>query len=210
MSKKKRSNKKPLVKRNGFMLVALLAVMILIVSIVTMSYSWYEPAVKKGTGMSYSADVVVRSNHCTITGTKAAATENAKELSAKTGELVYDTDVTSEVTVPANQIWYFRTTIKNADSAPTNISLYLKSLPTKVGGASPSASFAEFGFGVAVPSNSYRKYTTAQNDFYIVRNAYIYGADSEEGSDVLNVDWFIKTGSASISFNPADLYLNYN
>ena len=54
MSKKntKKAKAKAAITRKGIILISLLAVMILIVSIVTFSYSWFEPQTLSGKGLS--------------------------------------------------------------------------------------------------------------------------------------------------------------
>lgn len=206
MSKSKKRTKKGISKRNGITLIILLAVMILIVNIVTLSYSWYEPGVKTGTGMSYVSDVQVRSEKCAIIGT-FPATENAiSDASLRTGNLVYNTDDLSNAittaSVPANRIYYFRTVIANNDeTASSNISLYLKDFP------------ANASLGVAYPSNSYHSYSAAAQDVNIVRNAHIFGNMNDDYSK-LTIDWFVKTGdtAVTVNFNPTnnEIYISYN
>ena len=178
--------------RNGIILIALLAVMILIVSLITMSYSWFSPEVKKGTGMVYQADLSVRSENCTIVGTyKDTGTNGVKNYSAAVG---------STETVSANGIRYFKTVIDNADPNATNVSLYATSLPS-----------GTYGLGVAYPSNSYHKYSSGGSDVYIIRNAHIEGVSEGENGEI-SVEWFIKAGSSdiTINFSTLNLYLMYN
>ncbi|MBQ3417832.1 MAG: hypothetical protein IJH32_08350 [Ruminococcus sp.] len=196
MSKMNPKTQKKAVKffsgRNGIILIALLAVMILTVSLITMSYSWFSPEVKKGTGMAYQADLQIRSENCSIVGTyKDTGTNGAKNYSTAVG--------TSE-TVPANEIRYFKTVIDNADANATNVSLYATALPS-----------GTYGLGVAYPSNSYHKYTSGGSDVYIIRNAQIEGAADGENGEI-SVEWFIKAGSSAVTvnFSTLNLYLMYN
>lgn len=196
MSKKNIDSKKNALRffsgRSGIILVALLAVMILVVSLVTMSYSWFTPEVKKGTGMTYQADLKIRSENCSIEKTlKATVTNGVKN---------YSNTVGATEKVSAKSISYFRTIIINEDPNATNVSLYATTLPS-----------GTYGLGVAYPSNSYHKYTGG-SDVYIVRNAYIEGkADGENGE--IYVDWFIRNDSSSeitVNFSTLNLYLMYN
>lgn len=180
--------------RNGIVLVALLAVMILVISLITMSYSWFTPEVRKGTGMTYQADLKIRSENCSIVGTykNTAEANHAKNYSTAVG--------TSE-SVPANGIRYFKTVISNADANATNVSLYAASLPS-----------GTYGLGVAYPSNSYHKYSSGGSDVYIVRNAHIDGMSEGENGEIY-VEWFIKNESDSavtVNFSTLGLYLMYN
>lgn len=196
MSKKNTNTKKNAVRffsgRNGIILIALLAAMILVVSIITMSYSWFTPEVRKGTGMTYQADLKIRSENCSITGTyKDTGTAGKKN---------YSTAVSSTETVPAGEIRYFKTVIDNADPNPTNVSLYATALPS-----------GTYGLGVAYPSNSYHKYSSGGSDVYITRNAYIEGASNGENGEIY-VEWFIKAGTSAVTvnFSTLKLYLMYN
>ena len=202
MSNKKKSKKKLLSKRNGIVLIVLLAVLILIVNIVTMSYSWYEPAVKSSTGVKYLSDVQIRSEECEIIGTYAATAENSRSMADKTGVLAYDDTSITTATIPANQIWYFETVIANNNqTSSSNVSLYLKNIP------------AGAGLGVAYPSNSYHVFTEAKQDVCIVRNAHIFGNQDDDYSK-LKIDWFIKTDGNSVTVNfdnsNNQIYISYN
>ncbi|MEE3492258.1 hypothetical protein [Ruminococcus sp.] len=192
--KKQNKRKKVFTTRNGIVLVALLAVLILLVSVVTLSYSWFEPQSRPGTGMEYRADAAVRSQNCSIKGTYAGTVTN--------GAITYDkTNSLSGTQSVSGDIKYFLTEIENADPAPTNISLFIGSLP--------AASSDYYGLGVAVPSNSYRKISSAQTDYYIIRNAYINGfKDGHNGE--LTVEWFIRPEGNTVDFNVNNLYIMYN
>ena len=186
--------------RNGIVLVALLAVMILVISLITMSYSWFTPEVRKGTGMTYQADLKIRSENCSIVGTykNTAEANHAKNYSTAVGP-------SESVPVPANGICYFKTVISNADANATNVSLYAALLPS-----------GTYGLGVAYPSNSYHKYSSGDSDDYsdvnIVRNAHIDGMSEGENGEIY-VEWFIKNESNSavtVNFSTLGLYLMYN
>lgn len=152
--------------------------------------------------MNYGMNIKVRSENCQINGTRESA-DNAKAMAAKTGELDFtqseavNSATLSLKTGDTEQIYYFETTIKNLDEQPTNVSLYLKSIPN-----------TKFGLGVASPSNSYHVFNAAQQDVCIVRNAFIKGSADEKYHD-LKVVWFIRAaGSVTIDFTK--LYLRYN
>lgn len=202
--KKKRSRKMRPVNRKGELLILILAVMILLVSIFTLSYSWFSPDVKNGTGMSYDAKVQVRSENCSIIANYQAAENAEKDALKRKGELKYTVPIsnsgTTTVEVPPNRIYYFETVINNADPAATNGSLYIASLPSVA---------KTYGLGVAYPSNTYQKISEDKTDFCIVRNAYIAGAENGEAG-VLKIDWFIKTGDSAVTIDFAKLYWNYN
>lgn len=228
---KKQSIRNRFFGKRGYTIIVVLAAVILIISIITLSYSWYSPLSQPGTSMNYSANVKIRSEDCTIIGTFPAESENALPMSGKTGNLEESfskssaaDDVTVQLitTVPQDapegttadtsatgQIYYFRTKIQNNDVQPTNVSLYLKSAPTKVNGETPGASFSKFGIGVASPSNSYHTFTTSQTDVCIVRNAFIRGKNDEKYQN-LYVDWFVRITDSSVKIDFTQLYLRYN
>lgn len=235
MSRKSKSDKKKrFFGKKGYTITIVLAALILVVSIITLSYSWFSPMSQSGTSMSYSANIKVRSENCEIKGTYPATSENHLPMSAKTGNLESSyvsepvesvtvkliesaVDLDSGVELPAdtnydtaNQIYYFRTKIDNNDVQPTNVSLYLKSVPTLVDESTPGETFSQFGIGVASPSNSYHTYTSQQSDVCIVRNAFIRGMNDEK-YETLYVDWFVRITDTSvkIDFNN-NLYLRYN
>lgn len=199
MSNKKKSKDKStklLSGRRGIIIVALLAAMILIINVITLSYSWFEPQVKKGTGMNYTADLAVRSDNCSITG-------NYLGTRGVNGKLIYSTTISNTQTIEAESIMYFRTVIANNASTPTNVSLYISTLPAPVSGNA-------YGLGVAYPSSSYHKFSSQPDpDFYIIRNAYIAEKKNDEAGQ-LKVDWFIKTGESAVTIDFTKLYLMYN
>ena len=235
MSDRKKSAQKSkgikgIFSKRGYTVTVVLAALILIVSIVTLSYSWYSPLTQPGTSMSYSATVKVRSENCSILGTFPANSENALPMSLKTGNLEasYVQTAAEYATVQlasmpqdapqgaaadsasTGQIFYFRTKIANNDTQPTNVSLYLKTAPSLVDGETPGASFSKIGIGVASPSNSYHTYTSPQTDVCIIRNAFVRGCNDEK-YQTLYVDWFVRTYSASsVKIDFDDLYIRYN
>lgn len=204
MSKTKNNSKRVMFsRRKGIILIALLAMLILMVNIIMMSYSWFSPNVRKGTGMSYSADIQVRSESCTLVSHLGTSTN---------GLITYDNATyNTTYTVGANSIKYFKTIISNSSDYSSNVSLFISALPTSVDGGtvSSSSTFTSFGLGVAYPSNSYRTYTTLQEDLYIVRNAYIEGK-SDGANGEISIEWFIKTGSSTVTVDLSKLYIMYN
>ena len=231
-SAKKHKKLKGILGKRGYTLTIVLAALILIVSIITLSYSWYSPLSQPGTSMNYSAKVSVRSENCSILGTFPATSENALPMSMKTGNLEasYDATAAEDVTVQlitslpqehpedaaidtadTGEIYYFRTKIANNDLQPTNVSLYMKTAPTLVDGEAPGDSFSKIGIGVVSPSNSYHTFTTTQSDVCIIRNAFIRGMNDEKYK-TLYVDWFVRiysSSSVTIDFDD-NLYLRYN
>ena len=184
--------------RNGVILVALLAILILLINVVTFSYSWFTPSVKNSTGMSYQGSGGVRSQDCSTATFKLTSTN---------GKLSVGDAVTANAEVAVadgDGIQYFRTVIYNNSSVATNVSLYLASVPT---------SSAAFSLGVMTPSNSFHTYTTSQTDVSIIRNAYIAGGVTRDAGfepGVREVIWFIKTQGADVAVDMTQLYILYN
>lgn len=198
MSKKDIKNKKPLPRstRLGLMLIALLAVMILVVSIITASYSWFLPKTQKGTGITYQTDVHFRGEDCTVTqfqGTKAS-----------TGEISYaKIDNPTTVSVTKGTVGYFMTTVTNNDTKyPTVVSVYMSQFPEAA---------RSIGFGIAAPSNSFREFSSVQNDFYFVRNAFITPNDNSEAA-TLSVEWFVDATKATnnVTIDLRKMYIMFN
>ena len=185
----KTDKKRLLSKRNGIILIVLLAVMILVINIITLSYSWFSPEVKRGIGMHYGAELTVRSQNCSITHSVGSVTKGAISYTAWNGS--------STVTVEAgNKIQYFKTTVTNSDPNPTNISLYISSLPA-------------CSLGVATPSNTYRTFAEAQTHIYILRNAYI--EPLKDGTPGMReIEWFVKTSDTAVTIDLSNVYLMYN
>ena len=192
---KKVKDLKNLKTKKGVVLISLLAAMILVVSIVTASYSWFTPQIQTGKSINYTAENVIRSENCSFTtylGTKNTSGENI-------GKINYDTEhtVTGVQKVDITGVIYFKTKIENASDYPTDVSLYISSMPASI-------------VAVAYPSNSVRTVSSAQSDYYIVRNAYVSVLDhSIKNSGELTVEWFLKA-SQGTEVDLSGLYLTYN
>ena len=206
-----------LMARKGMSVVLILAVLILIVSIVSLSFSWFKPFSKEGRGASYSAQISIRSENCSITSYAGTAVTSSSDGKMN---IDYDAPLTGNaqsVEVPANSIVYFGTKIKNNSDYPTNVSLYISEFPSKINNASPPNSFTAVGLGVATPTNNYHEYTTKQPasgamDPYIIRNIYVSVEDSannDPGSTT--IEWFVKNNSGStVTVDLSKLYIMYN
>lgn len=223
---------KTLATRRGIVLITVLAVLILVVNIVTASFSWFTPKTVDGIGLSYKAVTYNRSENCefsTTVGKKLTSADLTGDNSGKyIDEMVYnqstvDSSVGSvtlsngkvvSATINAGKTMYFETSIVNADEQyATDVSLYF-------------ASFGEAGCNLSVavtmPSNTVRKVTGAQTDFCLLRNAYVKLKDDNDvdGPGLLQVEWFItNNGSSPVTLKldleknggaNANMYLMYN
>jgi hypothetical protein len=229
MSDKQLKKKKPAdpkqATRRGIILIAGLAVMILVVNLITASYSWFSPGRTTGSGASYQDVVKTRSEQCTFKtylGRKTAHYVEADEATYLAGadkDFRHDTIVYSgsEITGPLSdsidvgETVYFKTDIVNPDHQfPSVVSLYKLNMPGNV------------KICVNNPSNSVREVSDTVNDYYIIRNAYVkvYEVNDADGPGLLTVEWSVtNTGSSAISGfdvspivsgDTAGLYLMYN
>ena len=208
--KKKNINKRfeDIMKRKGMNIVLILAVLILVVSVVSLSFSWFSPGSQTGKGVGFDADIAMRSENCTIKTYMSNSINSASD-----GKIIYaENQTTGTVTVSAGERVYFKTDIENQDSSGTNVSLYISEIPSTVGGSDPgSSSFSSIGLGVATPSNTYHTYTTKQTDVYIIRNAFVHGNDGSDEEYTTTVEWFVRNyGSSDVVIDLDKLYIMYN
>lgn len=204
-SKVKANNKK--ISRFGLILILSLALIILLINVITASYSWFNPDSFKGSQINYEAAYSLRSEKCTyetFLGHKVAKPNSNSGTVQVYGNIEYETSKsTGSVTCSANSYTYFRTNITNADNKyASNVSLFISSFPGSSSGG--------VGLGVSFPSSSYHIYTENKADVYIIRNAYVVQYD-DENSGVLSVEWFVNNMSNSnVTVNLNNLYLMYS
>ena len=188
----------------------LMVIVAIVISMTTMSFSWFEPDVKEGIGLQYKDEVTLRDEHCTIK-TYSGSLNNTPGSNGY-GLVQYSGEVgTSDVTVSATTsgetttpgFAYFKTVITNSsEDYDTVVSLFLPSITPNDGRA---------GLGVATPTNSYRTFGAEQTDIHIIRNAQVkmhVSTDANPGQ--LSVEWFVKCESGSVTFNPSQVYLMYS
>lgn len=185
-------------------LCILLAVLILVITMTTVSFSWFEPDVQSGVGLQFKETTTLRSESCTIKTYKGVKITDS--TSTKYGLVDYETTEVANGTaqiIKEGETVYFKTVVENtSEDYDTNVSLFLKTFTVNSNIAS---------VGVAVPTNSYRTFSSNQNDLSIVRNAFVkkyVKTDSAPGE--LSIEWFVKCDSGQVSFYPRDLYLAYN
>lgn len=214
-SKRKAKSKKQLMfmrSRRGVILVALIAVMVLIINLISASYSWFTPENVNGTGMKYDYESKARSENCTMStykGVKVTGNNGNGQTHAGyyLNQIHYDSSATtSNVSIASGATQYFKTEIINQDTKnASGISLYI----TGISGVNASNTCT---MAVTYPSNSVRTLTTSGTNF-IIRNAYVKRKDAQDvnGPGLLVVEWFVtNNGSSSISVNPSNLYLTYS
>ncbi len=204
MKKKSQKDKRKvfLASRRGVIMISTIAVLVLLINLITASYSWFTPQNVNGTGLQYTFDGKPRSENCsfkTYKGTKV--TDGDRQEGEYLGQIRYDAnETTGNVSVAANSVQYFKTEIVNADTQnASDVSLFIKSMPACT-------------VAVTYPANSVRIVSSTTSDYYIIRNAYVKRKDTADvnGPGLLVVEWFVKTGSSIATINLNNLYLTYN
>ncbi len=200
-------------KRMLPVICVLLAVLIVIIGMTTVSFSWFEPDVKEGIGLEFKDDTKLRAQNCTVAtyngskgnkivtyGTNAVANASVT-VSATTSSTTLEDGTTGTETTPGYA--YFKTVITNSSADyDTVVSLFLPSFTPSDGNAS---------IGVAFPTNSFRTFSATQTDIHIIRNAYVpklIETDANPGQ--LVVEWFVRCDAGSVTFNPSQVYLMYS
>ena len=233
---KRRESFDALMARKGMSIVLILAVLILVVSIVSLSFSWFEPEKIDGRGAEYNAVISMRSEDCSIKTyigtimpyyTESATTANNEPTTIRIdpkGKISYSEGFYGDqgtmgatYTIQPGQWQYFRTDIHNNSNIATNVSLYLSQFPTQYNDANVtnSTTFAGVGLGVATPTNNYKLYTAPQPvsgapGVSIIRNIYV-GVQDDENTGTTSIEWFVKNeSSASVTFDLSKLFLMYN
>lgn len=182
-------------KRKLLPLCILMAILIVVIGMTTVSFSWFEPSNLSGSGLKFNTTTFVSSTDCTIktyTGTK-----NIDDV------IKYDDEISDSISVSSGETKYFKTIISNSNTNyAANVSLYMSEFEVTDGKAS---------LAVIIPTNTYRSYTETQTDLHIIRNAYISKKDSEvTGAGELEVEWFVTCESGTVTFDPSNLYLMYD
>ena len=226
-SKKKNKNNRfdpKMTTRRGIILISVLAALILVINLVTASYSWFGPGSNTGSGVKYDKTVTARSEKCSfetreghrtasyVAEAEAAYLSNAATKDYRHDQIIYSTMVNDDVTIYDGETVFFKTEITNSDPYyPSVISLFLR--------------YAPAGVVVCVnnPSNTVREVTGAMNDYSLVRNAYVkpFEANDVDGPGLLVVEWSVTNNSGdAIVFdatpvnsrsNPnTGLYIMYN
>lgn len=208
--------------RRGIILISVLAVLILIINIITASFSWFTPQVWKNpqdssvlgaSGMEYKKDTYNRSEKCnfsTSSGTKQTVYESGKYID----QINYGEAISYATVAADGGKAYFRTSVINYDAShPSDVSLYFASL---------GETGSNLIVAVTYPSNTVRTVSGENNDFCLVRNAYVKRHDTNDvdGPGLLQIDWFVTNNSGSdiiLNLDPesnggqyANMYLMYN
>ena len=192
------------ITRRGVVLISVLAALILIINVITASYSWFTPKSVAGAGMQYVEDAYTRSEQCTF-----STYEGTKRTEYATGHYIdqveYSSSAITSATIPKGETKYFRTSIINADTKyASDVSLYFSSF----GEADCNLTVA-----VTFPSNTVRKVSKAEPDYYLIRNAYvkIHDDNDVDGPGLLQIDWFVtNNGTGPVTLDLSNMYLLYN
>lgn len=184
----------------------LLAVVILAVGIPTISYAWFEPDVKEGIGLEFKDTTKLRAHNCTLQtfeGTMGNKVVNYSNNPIASGNVTVSASGSGENITPG--IKYYKTVITNSSKDyDTVVSLFLPLFTPSNGNGNASV-------GVAVPTNSYRTFTSKQTDIHIVRNAYVpRKIDTSANPGQIIVEWFVKCDAGSTTFDPSMVYIMYS
>ena len=198
-------------KRILLPLCILMAVLIIVISMTTVSFSWFTPNSQAGSGLKFSSSSFVSSTDCTVT--TYIGKKNVDDV------IKYDDVVEGLIDFSyGDNVYntvYFKTVISNHNEKyPANVSLYIDSFSVEAGSAS---------LAVVLPTNTYRTYSCTLNDsgvptgdireydLHIIRNAHITKKDVEvTGAGELEVEWFVKCDSGTVIFDPSSVYLMYD
>lgn len=174
----------------------LLLLVIVIVSMPTASFSWFEPDTKEGIGLEFKEETKLRSESCSLVTYRGAM---GNKVVTYGGTPVG----ASNVTLQEKEVAYFKTVISNSSREfDTVVSLFLPSF-TPTGGSSRLC--------VMYPTNSVRTYVEPQSDLHIVRNAYVpMLVETDANPGLLVVEWFVMCDSGSVTFNPSQVYMMYS
>ena len=201
-NQKKVNNAKNALTRRGITLIVVLAVLILLVNVITASFSWFIPNSQTANNVEYSASDVIRSEDCKFaTFAGVLQTEGSGSSQVVTG-ITYPS-VASSTTLSAGQTAYFRTEIINEnENFASNVSLFISEIT-----ASGNVKIC-----VTYPSNTVRTITSNVTDYSIIRNANVKQYDEQDvnGPGLLEVEWFVECVSGSCTVNPNNLYLMYS
>ena len=197
--------KKKITTRKGVMLVSLLAILIVVVSIITASYSWFLPTSTKSTGISYNSSAGFRSESCTVK--HYAGTKNAT-----TGVISYSkTEIaTNTQSITRGTKAYYRTEITNTSSDYTTVfSLFFSNFPNQT---DPTINaFGNVSLGISYPSNTFRTLSEVQTDYPLLRNVYLNANDGTNEDASISVEWFVVADDSSdFSFDINNIYLVYS
>ena len=186
------------VNKRGILLIIVLAVLIVMVSLVNVTYSWFEPLPKNGAGMHFTDEKYIRSENCSFKIYEGTVNETTKAIS-------YESEVGNDLIIPRTEstdpsvgLKYYRITVTNADTQNgSNISILFN---CTIGDDNPNY---DMTIGVVAPTNSTHTYTTSVTDkVFLIRNAYISPLDTAKAdSGTLNIDFYIRyTGDQSGGF----------
>ena len=182
----------------AILLVVLLAVTILVLNILSFSFSWFTPVDETKHGMEFDEKYTLRSENCTFQtfeGEKVTEDNIANHSGYYIDQIAYNSDQIEDnhtfYIAPGERV-YFRTVIQNQDREyPSVISLYHHRLPAKL------------TIAVTYPSNTYYTPDANYDDCFILRNAYVKVRDDNDvdGPGILTVEWFVEnSSSATIPF----------
>ncbi|MBQ9514963.1 MAG: hypothetical protein IJR57_02525 [Ruminococcus sp.] len=183
----------------GILLIMSLAVIILVLNILSFSYSWFTPTAETKNGLAFDDSFNLRSENCTFKtykGVVVTADNRAEHSGYYIDQIDYEDTALEDkyeneqwITIPANGgRVYFRTEIQNQDTKyPSVVSLYHHNMP------------ANLSIAVTYPSNTFYTTDAAYPDCFILRNAYVKVKDDNDadGPGILPVEWFLENTTSN-------------
>lgn len=180
-------------KKSKFTLVIVLGLVLCLLCGTATTFSWFNrPEVQKGDSLSWNGEYNVTNGKNITAVTYAASKDDGS---------VYDTapfDFNTLKTVSANETKYFCTEIKNTETTPQSISLFLNNSDNN-----------KLSVGVNSPLRTYRRFTSDSQTSYVSKapcnvnkkNVYVGFVTADYLPENLQAD--------RNSLNPGDYFLHY-
>lgn len=176
-------------KKNKILLKQILILTLCVMSVVSVSFSWFGRGSENGNAMQFEKTVGIRGEGCTIATYLGALEfnqvvnydESTNKLFNYTSFGVYQNDFYN------NKI-YFKTNITNPNSYDTKVSLYFGSLEYTQG-----LSAGDICIGVSEPTKTYwsMKSNMPQDGYYYYEPYTLVKNISVGAGKTVSVEWFI-------------------
>lgn len=220
-NKDQKKKKMKSVNRRGIVLIAVLAMLILLVNIISFSYSWFQPRAVDGRGVKFDEVTRLRSEDCTFETYKGHVVTAQDKLDDEGKETkLYGDYFIDQIKYEPEALEDL--VLNSAPDAQTDDSVTKVTIPKAIGSGDgrvngrvyfrtniqnnsteyPSvvslyAHSMPAGLMVACtsPSNTVRFVgDSAKSDYYIIRNAYVKVKNESDvdGPGLLSVEWFIE------------------
>lgn len=197
-------------KKNRIFYKQIAAVLLLVISLISISYSWFGRDVESGSYLTFKKTVGIKSFSCNI--------ETYIGEPDYTKSIVYDESVEMIFSGQPfdyfiNNVYddkiYFKTNITNTSTVNSKLSLYFGNISY----AGSSDEFKKLHIGITNPTKNYRNIDdslgevniTNCNDYNLVKNIKV------EPGETVEVKWFLDVGNINLSnLYITTLYANSN